>query len=515
MRHSNANEIVRNTSIDIILSTANARYSHSSLGLRYLYANLGSLQNQTMLLEHTIKDDVETLVDQWLKINPRIIGLGIYIWNIDLLSQAILRLKQKRADIIIIIGGPEVSYGVEIEIEKNVDYIVQLEGEIIFKHLCSQLLAGQFPAQKTIRADVIDTDKLIMPYDFYTEQDIKHRKIYVEASRGCAFKCHFCLSSLDDGIRNFNIDIFLSEMRKLYQKGVRQFKFVDRTFNLDIKLSTKILNFFLELDPDQDYFLHFEVIPDRLPAELKKLIELFKPGVLQFEVGIQTLDKIVSDRIGRRQNKQRALENLSYLRHQTNAHLHTDLIIGLPGATLEIFKADLNQLINIGLQEVQVGILKNLKGTPLTQHIDPFHMIFESYAPYEIQSNKDLNRELLAELRVFHKFWDKYYNSGNFKLSMVALFNYSNPFDEFRLLSRYTYEKLERDYSISLDKLAQNLLEYFMEEKNISFAHARELILKDILIKQDRKIPQVLRDYDLGVPKVKICSSQKSLKRQT
>lgn len=499
----------------IILSTANARYSHSSMGLRCLYANLGDLQKQSKIIEHTIKDSPEEMVKEWLSYNPKIIGLGIYIWNIDVMEKAIVLLKELNPLVSIIVGGPEVSYGVSTNMDKNVDYIVQLEGEEVFKDLCDNILTGIFPQTKIIKANILDTLKIKMPYDYYTDQDIKNRKIYVEASRGCAFKCQFCLSSLDAGVRNFDIDLFLREMKKLYERGVRQFKFIDRTFNLSIKTSARILNFFLELDPEQDFFLHFEVVPDRLPSELKKYIEMFKPGVLQFEVGIQTLDKKVSDLIGRRQNKEKALENLTYLRHNTNAHLHVDLIIGLPGADIDIFKSDLNELISIGLQEVQVGILKLLKGTPIHQHMIPFEMKFDSKPPYEIISTRDITKEQMHQLRAFHKFFDKFYNSGNFQETMKLLFQLSNPFDEFFALSNFTLNKFSRSYGISLDQLCQALYSFLLEERSLSHEIVRESILKDILKKKGRKVPTFLKDYELGLPNIERMEHSEALKRQS
>lgn len=499
----------------ILLSTANARYSHSSMGLRCLYANLDELQEKAMIIEHTIKDSPKEMVDKWLSYNPKIIGLGVYIWNIEVIEKAIAYLKQMRPEIAIIVGGPEVSYGVSSIIEKNVDYIVQLEGEDVFRDLCRNILSGNFPDTKTIKSAVLDTAKLKMPYEYYTDQDVKNRKIYVEASRGCAFKCQFCLSSLDTGVRSFDIDLFLNQMKELYMRGVRQFKFIDRTFNLNIKVSTRILNFFIELDPLQDFFLHFEVVPDRLPNELKKYIEMFKPGVLQFEVGIQSLNKEVSERIGRRQDKLKALENLSYLRHHTNAHLHVDLIIGLPGADINVFKDDLNELVGLGLQEVQVGILKLLKGTPIHQHIHPFDMIFDIKPPYEIISNRDIDEVQMKQLRSFHKFFDKFYNSGNFQGTMKALFDLSNPFDEFYALSFFTLNRFGRTYSISLDELCESLYHFLIEQREFSHKSARELILKDILRKKGRRVPVFLKDYKLGVPSVEHKDSNNSLTRQS
>lgn len=500
---------------NILLTTANARFSHSSMGLRCLFANLGELQKQSTILEYTIQDSPEKIVESWLAYNPRIIAVGVYIWNIDLLSSSIKLLKKLSPKTAIVIGGPEVSYGVDDDLDESVDYIIQLEGELALKNICTNIISGEFPKRKTIRSDVLDINEIEMPYDFYTDEDIKNRKIYVEASRGCAFKCQFCLSSLDAGIRNFDIDVFLSQMQKLYDRGVRQFKFIDRTFNLNIKISIQILKFFIELDSKQDYFLHFEVIPDRLPSELKKYVQMFKPGVLQFEVGIQTFDLEVSNRIGRRQDKDKAIENLKFLRHKTNAHLHVDLIIGLPGAGISVFKKDLNELISIGLQEVQVGMLKLLKGTPIYQHKAPFEMSFDSKAPYEIISTKDIDMETMVKLRAFHKFFDKYYNSGNFKQTMNFLFEITNPFDEFYELSQFTLEKYGKTYGISLDQLSESLYEFLIIKKDVGAAEAREMILKDILAKKGRKVPGFLKDYELGVPKVDIKESKDSLTRQS
>lgn len=500
----------------ILLTTANARFSHSSFGLRCILANLQELEEQTSLLEFVLSDSPEMIVERWLQYQPKIIGVGIYIWNIEILTKAIQLLKSTHPQITIVIGGPEVSFGVAAELMNNVDYIVQLEGEEVFRDLSRKILKGESPKTKVIKADVIDVTTLKLPYYLYSDGDIKNRKIYVEASRGCAFKCHFCLSSLDNGIRNFNVDYFLRELELLYQRGARQFKFVDRTFNLDIKLSSQILNFFLDNYPDQNFFLHFEIIPDRLPSELKTSIEKFKPGVLQFEVGIQTLDKLASERIGRRQNKTKALENLSYLRHHTNAHLHVDLIIGLPGVTLDIFKDDLNELLSLELQEVQLGILKNLKGTPLAQHILPYDMVFEKVPPYEIQSNRDLPPAMMKQLRAFHKNWDKYFNSGNFIHSMSFLFKFSNPYDEFFALSNYTYAKFQRSFAISLDQLSETLLTYLQEEKEVEYTKARDLILRDILKKKGRKVPTFLKNDKLGLPQFIVEeSSSQGLERQS
>ena len=171
---------------------------------------------------------------------------------------------------------------------------------------------------------------------FYTEEDISRRLIYVEASRGCPFKCEFCLSALDKTAWPFPLAAFLNEMQQLYERGVRHFKFVDRTFNLNAKTGARILDFFLER-LDEKLFLHFELIPDHLPDTLKERITRFPPGALQFEIGVQTFNPIVQAMIGRQQDNARTETNLRWLRQYTQAHLHADLIVGLPGEDLASF----------------------------------------------------------------------------------------------------------------------------------------------------------------------------------
>ena len=217
-----------------------------------------------------------------------------------------------------------------------------------------------------------------------------HRVIYIEASRGCPFTCEFCLSSLDVPVRQFPLDPLLAAADKLLERGVRQFKFVDRTFNLNIAASRRILEFFLERQRP-GLFVHFEMIPDRLPEALREVIAKFPPGALQFEVGIQTFDEAVSSNISRRQDYGRLADNLRFLREQTGVHVHADLIAGLPGETLESFAAGFDRLVAMGPQEIQVGILKRLRGTPIVRHDQAWEMVYSAHPPYEILRNKLLD----------------------------------------------------------------------------------------------------------------------------
>lgn len=178
-----------------------------------------------------------------------------------------------------------------------------------------------------------------MPYALYTDEDVAHRVIYVEASRGCPFSCEFCLSSIDKLVRYFDPDRFLRELATLWERGARNFKFIDRTFNLSMRRVGPILDFFLRREPP--FLVHFEVVPEHFPDELRERLARFAPGTLQLEVGIQTLNADVAASIHRRLDMDRIKANLRFLEEQTNAHLHVDLIIGLPGESADSFGRNL------------------------------------------------------------------------------------------------------------------------------------------------------------------------------
>jgi radical SAM superfamily enzyme YgiQ (UPF0313 family) len=317
---------------------------------------------------------------------------------------------------------------------------------------------------KIIPAKLPEFSRIALPYDFYTEADIAHRIIYVEASRGCPFTCEFCLSSLDIPVRQVPLDRFLAAMQKLLDRGLKQFKFVDRTFNLNIATSKSLLEFFLaRYQPGM--FFHFEMIPDRLPSELREVIAKFPPGSLQFEVGIQTFNPEVGALISRRQNYERLADNFNFLRSETRVHIHADLIVGLPGETLESFAAGFDQLIALGPQEIQVGILKRLRGTPIVRHDAQWQMVYHAQPPYEILQNRLLDFATMQRLRRFAKYWDLVGNSGNFVTAAPLLWNNgASPFNNFLRFSDWLYAKLNRTDSIALARLMELLFEFLTVE---------------------------------------------------
>jgi radical SAM superfamily enzyme YgiQ (UPF0313 family) len=437
---------------DILLTTLNARYMHSAFGLRYLYANLGELRSRTQLQEFTIQQRPIDIAEKLLQSQPKIIGFSVYIWNVDEASEVIALIRTIAPQVTIIVGGPEVSFPRDQpSICGQVDYVITGPGEISLHKLCEQLLAGEAPENTVIGGEIVALDELVLPYRYYTDEDIRNRLIYVEASRGCPFKCEFCLSSLDKTALAFKLEKFLIEMDHLYRRGARNFKFIDRTFNLKVSTSVAILEFFLERLSDGLY-LHFEVIPDNLPEKLKAVLARFPTNSLQLEIGVQTFDPEIQARISRKQNNAKTSENLRWLRENTGAHIHADLIFGLPGDTLENFAQSFNQLVALNPQEIQLGILKRLRGAPINRHTETYQLRYNPQAPYNILSTGDIDFVTMQRVNRFARFWDMIGNSGRFRETLPAILG-DDPFHRFLRLSDTMYALAGSTWKISLKRI--------------------------------------------------------------
>lgn len=449
---------------DIILCTLNAKYAHCSLALRYLYANLGELQERAEIHEFIWHERACDIAEKILNEKPEIVGIGVYIWNAQESLELVRILKAVQPELVVVVGGPEVSYEVDQqEITDLADYVVVGEGDLAFASLARQILGeGQSPEEKIIEGGTPDLAVLASPYQHYSAADIESRSIYVEASRGCPFRCEFCLSSLDLAVRQFPLDAFLGDMKSLLERGVRQFKFIDRTFNLSPRISTAILEFFLE-HMGLGLFVHFEMVPDRLPRALREAVARFPPGAIQFEIGIQTFDPATSERISRKQDLGRLEDNLHFLHTETNVHVHADLIIGLPGEDTASFARGFNRLVELGPHEVQVGILKRLRGTAIIRHDAKFDMVYSVAPPYEILQNSVLSFAELARLKRFARSWDLVANRGNFQESTALLWKDSQPFEGFMAFSEWLFARAGQFKGIALDRLVKLLLEYLSE----------------------------------------------------
>jgi radical SAM superfamily enzyme YgiQ (UPF0313 family) len=506
---------------DIVLSTLNAKYIHAAFGLRYLQANLGPLRERSALLEFDINQRPRDIAEVLLAQSPRILGLGIYIWNVTPATELVATLKRIRPDLTIILGGPEVSYETESQpIVQLADYVIPGEADLKFAEVCHQVLHGTPPTPKILPAKLPELDQLALPYELYTGHDLAHRVAYVEASRGCPFSCEFCLSSLDIPVRQFPLPRLLAELQKLIDRGLQQFKFVDRTFNLNLDCSRAILEFCLA-NYKPGLFFHFEMVPDRLPEPLREIIARFPPGSLQFEVGIQTFNETAADLIHRRQNYQRLEENFAFLRQHTGVHLHADLIVGLPGETLESFAAGFDRLIALRPHEIQVGILKRLRGTPIVRHDREWQMLYHPYPPYEILSNKLLDFDTVQKLRRFARYWDLVGNSGNFVATTPLLWSQpsqapQSPFYAFLRWSEWLHRRSGRTDGIALSRLMEFLFEYLTRELAHDPKAAALALWSDYQSGGRKDKPSFLKDFlpQEASPSQRPAANRSGLKRQ-
>ncbi|MDB5851960.1 MAG: Mg-protoporphyrin monomethyl ester oxidative cyclase, partial [Herminiimonas sp.] len=451
----------------IVLSTLNARYAHASLGLRYLLANMGSLQDKTSLREFVIGTRAADIVEKLLEGGPHIVGFGVYIWNVEETTRVVAMLRRVAPSIIIVLGGPEVSHECgEQEIVRLADYVVTGWGDVTFPQLCRAILNGPKPLMKIHAGVQPEIDEIVLPYSLYSDEDIAHRTLYVEASRGCPFKCEFCLSSLDKTAWPFNLDNFLVQLEALHARGARLFKFVDRTFNLNVKSSLRIMQFFLdklEAAPDDPVFAHFEVVPDHLPDALKEGIRRFPAGTLQFEIGIQSFNPEVQALVSRRQDNDKAAENIRWLMSQSQAHLHVDLIAGLPGEDIASFASGFNRLVALGPHEIQFGILKRLRGTPIIRHTSDYGLVFDPQPPYSILATDRIDFGTMQRLVRFSRYWDLIANSGRFAHSLKLILG-GDPFARFMSLSDWIFGQTDATHRIALERLAALVTRWLVEQ---------------------------------------------------
>ena len=472
----------------ILVAAINARHSHASLGARCLLANLGELRPQADLAEFTIKQPAAEIADALAARNPKILGLGVYIWNAGRVAELLPLLRHKLPDMKIVLGGPEIA-----ESTAGADVLLFGEGDLAFAALCRDLLAGQ-PTERLLQQSPPDLAAIQLPYDEYSDSDLAHRLLYVESSRGCAMRCDYCVSANDEAVRFFPMPALLAAFDRLLDRGARQFKFCDRSFNLDIPRTVEILAFFRERLPRHPgLFLHFEMLPDRFPAELREALAAFPPRSLQLEIGLQSFHPQVLETIRRPQNLARAADNLRFLREQTGAWLHTDLIAGLPGETPESFAAGFDRLVALGPHEIQLGILKKLPGAPLARHDDAYAMRYDPAPPYEVRSTRDWPAEHLARTARAAHWWDAFVNSQRFIPAAPLIWRGApSVFGAFLELSDWLGARFPREHGVPLAALVEALFDFLTQIRGVAPAVAADALLRGYRHAGARDVPAAL-----------------------
>jgi len=435
----------------ILLATINAKWIHPSLALRLLKANLGPLGERCEIMEFALRQPLSEKTEPILRAQPRILGLSVSIWNLTATLELLKELRKTWEGEggprpFVVLGGPEVSYLPEgAEIFRYADCRVLGEGETAFRELCEALFGGgKKPTVVNREFAQVDLNAIKTGYGLYTDEDVRKKLVYVEASRGCPYSCEFCLSAHDRKVREFPLEPFLGEMRGLIFRGVRTFKFLDRSFNINTARAKRIMEFFLEhLEDGHSFTVHFEMVPFLFPPELTETIARFPPGSLRLEIGIQTLNPDVSVLIGRSPDPIRGLEALRLLRRKTHAIIHADLIAGLPGEDMASFAKGFDMLWEAlsgnTPVEVQLGILKLLPGAPIARHSTSR---YSPSPPYEVIETASISFRDLDRIKNFARFWELIVNRGLVDPGPLLVF------DRFMVLADSLFARFGRNWGI-------------------------------------------------------------------
>lgn len=417
----------------VLLTTLNAKYIHTSLALRWLYvANKDKFD--ISFKEYVIKEEVTTIVDDLLLQNPDVIGLSVYIWNVEKVKLLIDLIKEKSPQTIIIVGGPEVTYEPDYFVENwNVDYLISGEGEFVLGELLTAISTKSEPiidgvskrgsvSKIVAKADLEKLASLPSPYQLEEDKEnMKNRLLYFETSRGCPYQCQYCLSSLEKGVRYFPKHHIVDNLSYFIRSNAKQIKFLDRTFNLNKEHTRFVFDFLID-HYRPGLSCQFEIYADLLTDEsINYLNKNLPENYFRFEIGIQSTYEPTNIAVRRKQNFELLAGNIQKLMDGGRIDLHLDLIAGLPYETYERFVKSFNDVFRLKAKELQLGFLKMLRGTSLRRNAHKYGYKYSLLAPYEIESNNDITHEELERIHDAEHALEKYWNSGKFSRTMQVL----------------------------------------------------------------------------------------------
>lgn len=439
----------------VLLTTLNSKYVHSALGLKYLYLTGRRACSALELKEFTINNSRDYIFTELMMGEYDAICFSCYIWNIGKILELAADLKKADPHLRILLGGPEVSYDAEGLMKKHreIDFILTGEGEKSFPMWCRDFEQGGaysgipglfYRTGEWIRssapAEPLPMEQIPSPYETFPCE--KDKVIYYESSRGCPFQCSYCISSLDRSMRRLPLKRVKSDLDCFIQQQVRQVKFLDRTFNWDKKRSREIFRHLISCDQGKTNF-HFEICADLLDEETLQLLEKARPGLFQFEIGIQSANEKTLQAVNRSSNIAHVLENVKKLADMGNSHIHTDLIAGLPYEDYISFRRSFNLVYALGADNLQLGFLKLLKGTGIREQAETYKYMFMEQAPYQVISNRFITAKELCRLKQIEEVLDLYHNRGGFSRSLefAASHMAETPFDFYEKFASYYYEQ--------------------------------------------------------------------------
>lgn len=441
----------------VVLSTLNAKYIHTSLALRYLKAYCNE-EASIEIAEYTIKDPPMNIVSDLFQRKPDILGFSCYIWNIEETITVISMMRKIMPEVKIVLGGPEVSYDTQYWMERlpEVDFIVMGEGEETLQHLLQELKGQQkfhfvyglaYRKQEEIiimpPRPKLDLNAIPSPHRFAEDlKDLSNRVVYFETSRGCPFSCQFCLSSIESGVRYFDIERTKQDLLYLIHSGAKLIKFVDRTFNIQRKYAMEIFQFLIE--HHQGCVFQFEITADIMPPEiLEFLAENAPPGIFRFEIGVQSTNDATNLLVKRRQNFEKLSRTVSIIKNSGKIAQHLDLIAGLPEENYDSFRNTFNEVFALGPEELQLGFLKMLRGTGLRINAEQYGYVYMDHAPYEMLSNRVMPFSDIVRIKRVEDVLEKYWNAHRMDRTVLFLMNneFESAFDFFQSFGDYWEEQ--------------------------------------------------------------------------
>ncbi|MCT4544909.1 MAG: B12-binding domain-containing radical SAM protein [Vallitalea sp.] len=488
--------------MNVLLVGINAKFIHSNLAIRYLYKYCSKYQDNMSIVEYTINNQYDFILQEIYKKKPDILTISCYIWNIELVKELIKDYKKISPNTKIILGGPEVSYDSE-ELMKQysqIDAIIVGEGEQTFNELLEHYIDNKKELSqingiiyskndciyKNINRAPLSMDDIPFVYDEGFE-GFKNKIIYYESSRGCPFNCQYCLSSIEKGVRHRSLSLVLKELQCFLDAKVVQVKFVDRTFNCNKKHALGIWKYLHEHDNGYTNF-HFEISGDLLDDETIEFLSKVRPGLFQLEVGVQSTNEITINNIKRKTNFEKLTGVIKKINMGNNIHQHLDLIAGLPGEDYNSFGNSFNDVYKLEPHQLQLGFLKILNGSGLKRDAKKFEIVYKTKAPYEVLKTKELTYDEILKLKMIEEMVEIYYNSGNFFFAIKYIEkNYDKPFKLYEDLAYYWVKNGYHEMNHNKIKLYTILLEFYY----------------DCINKQDEVIKEILRFDMYSQEKVK------------
>lgn len=465
----------------ILLTTLNSKYIHSNLAVKYIYSAVMNEKIDLDLKEYTINNDKSYVFGEIVRGDYDAVAFSCYIWNIEETMYLAENLKKSKPEIQIIMGGPEVATDAAAILIENkfVDFIIQGEGEYAFTELCkcfNQIIKGETTPDKCFpkidglvyrfkgkiyvnkSPNNLVMDSIPNPYQYIAPEEDKI--IYYESSRGCPRKCSYCLSSIEKSVRAISMERVKADLSYFIIKGVRQVKFIDRTFNYDKTRAYEILKYLIEKDNGITNF-HFEICADLVDQKLIELLGIARKGLFQFEIGVQSTNRDALNAVKRSTDVRLVLENINKLVNLGNIEVHSDLIAGLPFESYSSFRTSFNNVYRTGTHKLHLGFLKLLKGTEIRTQEAIYGYVYQRKAPYEIISNKFITAKELVKLHQIESVFDYYYNRGGFKHTLeFATEMAGGAFEFFEALAEYYYFKGYQHSSHSKEDMYRIMYQY-------------------------------------------------------